>query len=100
MRKTILTAVLIAAAAFGAGCNDNSTPPAPPRQMVTQSAPVAPPAQVNKCAGAITVGKDETPPCDMHRPQELNVTGVDKSECDDMGGQFDAPNAICVDVDY
>lgn len=48
----------------------------------------------------VTVWRDDPTPCDVQRPQRLDVLGLTLVECDDAGG-FYAPTAtLCVGVDY
>ena len=58
------------------------------------------PAQLEQCAGdVITVRGDEPTGCDVTPPQTITVIGVDRLECDDIGGTFSAPDT-CERVDY
>lgn len=52
------------------------------------------------CAGAYVIVTGDAPVgCDVRPPQRLDVQGIDRTTCDDLGGTYDAPGQ-CARVDY
>jgi hypothetical protein len=57
-------------------------------------------AELAPCAGSyVIVTGDEPVGCDVRPPQRLDVAGIDRTTCDDLGGTYDAPGQ-CARVDY
>jgi hypothetical protein len=56
----------------------------------------------------VSVWRDDPTPCDIHKPQRLDVYGFTMPECDDAGGEYvqtallvPTPSTyICEGVDY
>lgn len=50
-------------------------------------------------AAVVTWAHDEAPRCDLNQPQQLNITGTEPTQCDDMGGTW-SPDGTCANVDF
>lgn len=58
------------------------------------------PAELAPCAGAYVLVTGDAPiGCDVHPPQRLDVAGIDRTMCEQIGGTYDAPGQ-CAEVDY
>jgi hypothetical protein len=58
------------------------------------------PSHLAPCPGAyIVVQGDDATGCDLTPPQRLDVHDISRTECDDIGGTYDAPGQ-CIDADY
>lgn len=67
------------------------------------------PSAVDKlpaCSGrtdVVSVWRDDPTPCDLHRPQRLDIYGLTIPECDDQGGEpiiLTTGEGVCEGADY
>lgn len=78
--------ILLIGAAIGGGCASAAATD----DLPTCSARTA----------VVTVWRDDPTPCDVQRPQRLDVSGVSHAECDEAGGFYAPTPMLCVGVDY
>ena len=81
MRKLIVAAVVLFAAAAGVGGAAGLQ------------------ALVNNKPPSVTVNNGDPVP-NMVRPTELHIQNVTLEECNNMGGRYNAKVVLCMNVDY